>query len=185
MLIDTVPKIYGSRKVMATMHKLLWLNVFAILMLCLPVVARAQSGGSVVGVKGSCESLVIAGQPGQCLGGLMYVHTPNGNVFFAVGIGGNRMIAFVGEKDSQPRLEDYHLYLSRLRIVSAGSEFVTKVAGQCIVQMSRDGKSWNRIECAATDENNADYKMIFKSDGTPVLVEQSGEKAAPATWPRP
>jgi hypothetical protein len=59
-----------------------------------------------------------------------------------------------------------------------GSEFAAKIAGQCKVSMSRDGKFWSPIQCNATDENSAPYELRFASDGSPVDVQQAGAKSA-------
>lgn len=143
-----------------------------------PAVAGAQPSKptTVAGTKGQCEEVELAGQISKCKpdSGIIYMQLPNGNVLFTFALDDGRMASFVGEKDSQPRPEEYHLYLSRIRIVSTGSDFVAKIAGQCIVQMSRDGKIWSRIDCTATDENSAAYRLTFKGDGNFVDVQHAG-----------
>jgi hypothetical protein len=128
--------------------------------LCFTSVSYAQNaqGDKVLGVKGQCEELTLAGVPSKCAGsGLIYMHLRNGRVLFTVGIDDGRAASFIGERDSQPRPEAYYLYLSRVRIVSKGTEFSANVAGQCITLMSHDGTVWSRIDCEATDENGASY----------------------------
>lgn len=44
--------------------------------------------------------------------------------------------------------------------------------------MSRDGSIWSTIDCDATDENSAAYRLRFVSDGTPVKPEHPGSEPA-------
>ena len=130
---------------------------------------HAQGPGSdaVVGTKGECEEITLASLASECFrpNSVMYMHFRNGRTLFNVPLSDSRVIAFVGEKDSQPRLEEYHLYLSRIRIASKGTEFIANVAGECIAQISRDGRVWHRIDCHSTDENGKSYALRFKGDG--------------------
>jgi hypothetical protein len=135
---------------------------------------------TIVSVKGQCEAISLAGVAAQCPpgGGVVYSVLGNGRVLLTFAIGDGRTASFVGEKDSQPRPETYYLYLSRIRIASSGSDFTSKIAGQCIVNMSRDGRIWSTIECNATDENSAVYAFRFRSDGSPVDAQHPGAKSA-------
>lgn len=132
--------------------------------------AAAASPTTVLGIKGKCESVLLAGIESKCArgSGVVFMVLPNGRAIFSFALEDGRVASFVGEKDSQPRPEDYHLYLSRFRITAKGSEFVANIAGECVVSMSQDGKIWWRIDCNGTDAKNATYKLNFKSDGTPV-----------------
>jgi hypothetical protein len=140
--------------------------------------ASAQQGvpTTIVGVKGTCENISLAGTPARCApgAGVIYSVLPNGRVLITFPLADGRVASFVGEKDSQPRPEQYFLYLSRIRIVSNGTEFAAKLAGQCVVDMSRDGKIWLLVNCTATDENSEAYSFQFRGDGTPVDVKHPG-----------
>jgi hypothetical protein len=141
-------------------------------MLALPAIASAQNSGWVAGMKGSCGDVVLADLPVKCVSGLLYVHTGTGNAFFTVAMEDGRQVAFVGEKDSQPCPEAYYLYLSRVRISTKGSEFVSNIAAQCVTTMTRDGSVWSKITCEATDENGSRYALNFISDGLKISVER-------------
>jgi hypothetical protein len=134
----------------------------------------------MLATKGSCEELFLASKRENCAtpGGMIYTHLRNGSVLITIGTDDGRAIAFIGEKDSQPQLEVYWLYLSRIRIGSRGSEHILDVAGQCIIHMTRDGLVWSQVDCNATDENSARYRLLFRSDGRPVQVQMGRHRPA-------
>lgn len=135
-----------------------------------PGLALAQVD-TIIGTHGSCDVFIIAGATTPCPPkGVIYSHLTNGRALLSVGLPNDEILTFVGEKDSQPRLEEYWLYLSRVRIASRATEIVANVAGQCIIHMTRDGTIWSRIDCDATDERNRAYRLHFKPDGRPVEV---------------
>jgi len=142
--------------------------------------AEPSTVTTVAGIKGQCEVVSLAGIDAKCaLGsGVIYSSLSNGRVLFSFALSDGRVVSFVGEKDSQPRPEEYFLYLSRVRVASKGSGFTATIAGQCKVSMSTDGKFWSLIQCDATDENSARYALRFASDGTPVDVQHAGGKSA-------
>jgi hypothetical protein len=134
--------------------------------------AQVNPEYQMVGIRGTCEKVFVAGTGANCTGtGILYSHHPNGVVLIQTQLPG-RLLAFVGEKDSQPNPREYHLYLSRARVETGGSSFVATVAGQCVIRMSEDGRIWHRVDCDATDENNRLYRLRFVSDGEPVHVSR-------------
>jgi hypothetical protein len=135
------------------------------------IFAQQQDIDTMLGVHGWCDEFVLSDRKENCgSDGILYTHLRNGRVLIIVGMADGRAVEFVGEKDSQPRLEEYWLYLSRIRIGSRGSQHVLNVAGQCVIQMSKDGTVWSRVNCDATDENSARYRLLFRGDGHPVDV---------------
>ncbi|HSU05436.1 MAG TPA: hypothetical protein VLI93_07670, partial [Acetobacteraceae bacterium] len=55
---------------------------------------------TVVAIPGACEEVTAANVPTKCVGtGILYMHISNGIALFEVGIDGEKMMAFVGEKD--------------------------------------------------------------------------------------
>lgn len=139
--------------------------------------ARAQRGGgaTVVGVGGVCaEPLRHAGRAFACSGtGMIYTVHGNGVVSFMVPAGERRVVAFVGESDRQVRPEDYVLYLTRVRMMTDGREDLAQVSGTCRATMSRDGRHWSRVDCDATDEDRAVYRLRFRGDGQPITVSRA------------
>jgi hypothetical protein len=89
---------------------------------------------------------------------------PNGHVLLTVGLKDGRVLSFVGEKDSQPNLEEYWLYLSRVRIATRSTETVANVAGVCVVHMTTDGTVWHRLDCQAEGEKSTFYTLRFRSN---------------------
>ena len=80
-------------------------------------------------IKGNCERVSLADVALQCApgSGLIYTILSNGRALFTFQLADGRTASFVGEKDSQPRPEEYYLYLSRIRIVSNGSESLSGI----------------------------------------------------------
>lgn len=141
---------------------------------------------TMAAVHGSCEIFIVAGIQTPCPPkGVMYSHLTNGRVLLSVALPNEQILSFVGEKDSQPRPEEYWLYLSRVRIGSRATEIVAQVAGQCIVHMTRDGTAWFRLDCDATDEQDRAYRLHFEADGRPIDVvhpsDTADAQAAPPT----
>jgi hypothetical protein len=160
----------------------------ALLLLVVPIVAHAQQSAApttLVGIKGECQKISLAGNPSNCApgGGVLYSVLQNGRALITFPLDDGRMASFVGEKDSQPNPETYYLYLSRVRILSKGTEFAANIAGLCIISMSRDGRVWSEIGCQATDENNATYEFTFQSNGAAVDVQHPGAKSAGTAAP--
>lgn len=59
---------------------------------------------TVVAIPGACEEVMAANVPTKWVGtGILYMHISNGIALFEVDIDGEKMMAFVGEKDSQPK----------------------------------------------------------------------------------
>ncbi len=140
-----------------------------------PSDAAAQGTGSlIIGIHGHCENVTVAGKSAACAvkSGQLYMHFKNGNALFANQLADGRTLSFVGEKDAQPQLEVYHLYLSRVRVLTKGTQLVSSVAGECVAHMSRDGYLWSFTQCTATDENGATYSLLFQSDGSRVTVSK-------------
>jgi len=139
-------------------------------------------------VHGACEIFVVAGVTTPCPPkGVMYAHLTNGRVLISVALPSEEVLSFVGEKDSQPRPEEYWLYLSRVRIGSSASDIVAQVAGQCVVHMTPDGTAWLRLDCDATDEQNRPYRLHFEADGRPIDVAHPSDSPtnAQAATPTP
>jgi predicted aspartyl protease len=151
-----------------------------------PEIASAQVD-TMAAVHGSCEIFIVAGIQTPCPPkGVMYSHLTNGRVLLSVALPTEEILSFVGEKDSQPRLEEYWLYLSRVRIGSRATEIVAQVAGQCVVHMTRDGTAWFRLDCDATDEQNRAYRLHFEADGRQIgVVHPSDTADAQAVPPTP
>ena len=133
--------------------------------------ARAEKPPSpqVVGFAGTCDELTVAGTAEECVGKLSYMNLRNGTVVLSIETKKGYMVSFVGEKDSQPRPEEYHLYISRVRMFTKATESVASAAGQCVVSMSRDGTIWSEIKCQATDADRASYDMTFRPDKKPIF----------------
>lgn len=124
--------------------------------------AQTDNGDQVMGQNGNCKEVRVAGQPAACSGkGIMYMRLANGTGIYLAPLSEGRTIAFIGEKDAQPDLRRYHLYLSRIRIETRGSSQVVQVAGQCIASMPAHQPVIKRLECAAEDENRKPYKLSF------------------------
>ena len=143
------------------------------LLLFTQVLAQEPDIDMMLGTRGSCDELILAGKKESCTrgGGVGYTHLRNGAALITVGTADGRAVAFVGEKDSQPQLQVYWLYRSRVGIVSRGSHHIVNVAGQCTIRMARDGTVWLQIDCDGTDENSASYRLHFCSDGRPAKVQ--------------
>ena len=144
--------------------------------------AQRPRVGMIVGLRGSCEKLVLAGRAAKCHpgSGLIYAHLPNGHVMLSFALADGRVAAFVGETDTQPQPEAYYLYLSRFRANSKGSAYVINVGGQCVIRMSLDGSVWSTINCDATDENGASYAFHFQTDGKPIHPANASAAAVTA-----
>jgi hypothetical protein len=134
----------------------------------------ARAFSAVVGVDGTCTRVLVAGEPQACAAGaqshksgVMFI-TQNGTSMVMVGLKDGRVMTFIGGKDSQPSPEEYWLYLSRMRIVSRGTETIAAVAGVCIVKMTTDGKIWHNVNCTAKGEHGTEYAVDFVSNGHPV-----------------
>ncbi len=104
---------------------------------------------------------------------MIYVQLPNGHVLFTVGLKDRRVLSFVGEKDSQPNLEEYWLYLSRVRIATRSTETVANVVGACVVHMTTDGTVWHHLDCQAEGKKSAFYSLRFRSDEQRVKVQHT------------
>ena len=151
---------------------LVWISMVRTLISINQVWAEQPDIEIMLGSHGSCDELIIAGKKDSCTpdNSVLYTHLRNGRALITVGTADGRVVGFVGEKDSQPQPQVYWLYLSRIRIGSRGSEHLLDVAGQCIIRMTKDGLIWSRVDCDATDENSARYRLHFRSDGRPVDV---------------
>jgi hypothetical protein len=84
------------------------------LLLLLSVSSAAMAGvNELVGVPGKCDgSFMVSNVPTQCPPkGMLYsrVDNPNsgGAVLLSVPLPGDGLLSFVGEKDSQPKPEEY------------------------------------------------------------------------------
>lgn len=142
----------------------LYLFVIAVgsIMLAGQTRAQSESGGQVMGQDGNCKEVRVASQPATCSGkGIMYMHLANGTGMYLAPLSRGRTIAFIGEKDAQPDLRRYHLYLSRIRVETRGSSQVVQVAGQCIASMPAHQPVITRLECTAEDENRKSYRLSF------------------------
>ena len=148
--------------------------------------ALAQDVDTLVTIKGSCVSVDVPNTNATCaaITGVLFTHLRNGRALITFALGNGHAGSFIGEKDSQPKPELYYLYLSRFRIATGGSDFVTKVGGQCIIHMSRDGSDWSRIDCDARDENDAPFGLQFASNGSPVTVNHPGSSKASPVLPK-
>ncbi len=94
----------------------------------------------------------------------MYMHLADGPVIYLAPLSGNRTIAFIGNKDSQPDRRRYHLYLSRVRIETRGSSKFVQVAGECVATMPPTRPSITRLDCSAEDEDGKLYVLRFKGE---------------------
>lgn len=137
---------------------------FVIGSIALAGLARAQTEtrDQVMSQKGVCREIRVANQSATCSGkGIVYTRLTNGIGMYLAPLSGGRTIAFIGEKDAQPDLHRYHLYLSRIRIETRGSSQVVQVAGQCIASMLPHQMIIKKLECIAEDENRKAYLLNF------------------------
>lgn len=136
----------------------------------------AQDVDTLVTIKGSCVSVDVPNTNAMCaaIPGVLFTHLRNGRALITFALDNGHAGSFIGEKDSQPKPELYYLYLSRFRIATGGSDFVTKIGGQCVIHMSRDGSDWSQIDCDARDENDAPFVLHFVSNNSPVTVNHPG-----------
>ncbi len=163
-------------KVMPIWHRLR--SILIVLSFVAPGTASAQAD-TMAAVHGSCEIFIVAGIQTPCPPkGVMYSRLTNGRVLLSVALPNEQILSFVGERDSQPRSEEYWLYLSRVRIGSRATEIVAQVAGQCVVHMTRDGTAWFRLECDATDEQDRAYRLHFEADARPIGVVHPSDNTA-------
>jgi hypothetical protein len=139
--------------------------------------AYAEEKASVT-VIGTCKTVIIAGKPDHCMEvpQVTYSLLDNGRAMLAFVIGDGRLVAFVSEKDAQPRPQNYYMYLSRVRIATMGSQFTANIGGQCLITLTPDKTVWPTITCNATDENGATYSLDFQSNGEPNSIKTPGSK---------
>jgi len=86
----------------------------------------------------------------------------------SISAGVGPMISFVAESDSQPRPDNYTMYLARIDEITNATTAQTKVAGMCNFSMTHDGKAWTHIVCQAQDADNASYALDFRPNRAPV-----------------
>ncbi|MBU8538671.1 hypothetical protein [Falsiroseomonas tokyonensis] len=135
----------------------------------------------VIGAPGSCE-MRVNGDPRPCSSGLVYVQHQDGAVLISVQSGANVTIGFEGRSDSQPQRERYILDLARMHTSVSGRSAAKQVTGSCEIEMSRDGRTWHRATCSATDRSNLTMIVTFTGNGSQVTAARPGE--APAAAPR-
>ena len=141
----------------------------------LATVAKAAQEWTVIVVTGNCQVLQIASQSTACAtpASAVYTSLPNGIVLFDVPLADGRVYGFVGDRDAQPKREQYVLYLKRVRLAN-GPEPGTPVdvSGTCKMNVSTDGSIVHRIICNATDSQGGEYLLDFLGDGKPVEVKR-------------
>jgi hypothetical protein len=143
--------------------------------LTIAVVHMLVSGGAraleTTVISGSCLIVQMASKSTTCAtpATVVYMSLPNGVIVFNVPLSDNSVPAFVGDRDSQPKPEEYVLYLKRVRIAH-GSEQETPVSvtGTCKMNVSTDGTIVHRIICDATDNQGRKFLLDFRGDGQPV-----------------
>lgn len=149
-------------------HKMWFALVFAI-------APSAHAGGSgplrvMISASGTCGLLELAGRKVPCsyTTGVIYSLLKNGRVLISIGVNKNKVLSFVGSKDSQPSPENYFLYLSRIDINTVAVKSVVDVGGECHLIMSVSGKRWHSLDCTAQDANGANYILRYKFYDQPI-----------------
>ena len=135
--------------------------------------AHAQNLGPIqalVTAGGKCSHLELAGQKVPCsyAKGVIYTLLSNGRVLFTIGLSKDKILAFVGSKDSQPSAGNYFLYLSRVDITTKAMKSFVDVGGECHLSLSRSGKIWYALTCNAQDADGAAYLLDYKFTDKPV-----------------
>lgn len=135
--------------------------------------AYAQSPGSTMTIiSGRCQSAMVNGRAVRCGDNpkVVFSNLPNGISMLNVALADGRVLAFVGDRDRQPRPEEYWLYLTRVRMGTAGQSLATDVAGTCKMLLTTDGSVVHSIKCEASDLSGSKLGLDFRGDGRPVDV---------------
>ena len=91
----------------------------------------------------------------------MYMLLKSGVSIFLAPLSEGRTIAFIGDRDAQPNLNRYHLYLRRIRVETRGSSYVTQAAGECVAEVPSRLFDVKKLNCEAEDENGQRYSLKF------------------------
>lgn len=120
-----------------------------------------------VPIGGTCERIVVVGRQAQCARGakILYSHLGNGRTLITVSLADRRTVSFVGESDSQPEPTTYRLALARVRVGTPAESDVADAAGECLVQLARDGSVVFRVDCSAIHRDGRRSELRFRSDG--------------------
>lgn len=133
--------------------------------------AHAQSPGSTTMIiPGRCQSATVNGRAVRCGANprVVYMNLPNGITMLNVALADGRVLAFVGDRDRQPRPEEYWLYLTRVRMGTSGQSLATDVAGTCKMLTTTDGSVVHSVKCEASDLSGSKLGLDFRGDGRPV-----------------
>jgi hypothetical protein len=150
---------------------------FALAATVMPMFAAglAAQGVTMTTIGGDCRIIQIASRSAACAAPAMAVYTrlPNDTIAINVPLADERVLGFVGDRDAQPKPEQYVLYVKRVRIAKGAEQGTpVEVTGTCKMEISTDGSLVHRITCDATDQQGGKYLLDFFGNNQPVQVKQ-------------
>ena len=115
---------------------------------------HAQTAPIIHGVKARCSVSRVLGEPMRCASQLVIMNLPDaGKTIFMMKLarsnGKNLTISFIGGRDKQDTLQDYVLFVDRVRMDAEGQTRTEQAAGECHENMSDDGHHSAATRCSA------------------------------------
>lgn len=122
-------------------------------------------------IEGTCSLVKIASKVESCIqnGQILTSALPDGRILVTAPIIADRVLGFIGERDSQIAPGEYVVFLRRIRVSHRPDPGAyVDVKGTCKISSNPDKTIVYRVSCNAKVDNGAEYDLEFQGNGQPV-----------------
>lgn len=139
-------------------------------------------------MAGKCVTLNVAGHDFACRT-VAYVHSVQGRAYFTIALDDfadpSHIISFSGENSQRTNDNLYDLAIDRMLLNSKSRPKVDGLpvplavasSGRCVQLGNFAAGHVSSVVCSATDETGREYRLRFKSDGSPIMVRRVNPSA--------